>query len=387
MPSDVADALASDTLPVLAAVASGRGRGRRRGRTRRRVLFALLALLVVVTASGALLAEAGPRSWSLGTSLLAAFATPTARPTATATLTPTAVVEATMTPTVKHTNAPPTRTGGGGGGSLPPVSVDLGCGHPGPQGSAWVVRSGPSSAPMVALTFDDGPSGDQTANILATLEQTHTAATFFVMGVRTHALPYLVQREAGDGFAIGIHTWDHPDMTTLSWSARVWELTSTIQELHTVLGAGYCLPFWRPPYGSYNNDVVALTQKMGLTTVNWNVDPTDWTLPGAQAIADRVLANAQPGSIILLHDGPSNRWQTAQALPLIIAGLRARHLLPVTLPQLLSGQLPTGTPPTPTPPPSPTATPTAGPTATPTATSTPTPTPTPTPGPTPTPTP
>jgi hypothetical protein len=82
-----------------------------------------------------------------------------------------------------------------------------------------------------------------------------------------------------------------------------------------------------------------------------------------QTIVDRVLSNARPGSIILLHDGYFFRWQTAQALPAIITGLRARGFTLATLPQVLAGQPPA------TPTPVPTATPTASPT--PTATDTP----------------
>jgi len=199
----------------------------------------------------------------------------------------------------------------------------------------------------VALTFDDGPSPDWTTTILTTLEQTHTPATFFVVGSNVQARPNVLRREAADGFFIGIHTWDHPLMSRLSPSARAWELTSTAAVIHKVLGRSYCLPYWRPPFGDYNADVLRQTQAMGLTTVNWSVDPQDWSLPGVQIIADRVLNAARPGSIILLHDGYFNRWQTARALPLIIQGLQARGLVPVTLPQLLSGTLPS--PPTPTP--------------------------------------
>jgi chitin deacetylase len=232
----------------------------------------------------------------------------------------------------------------------------------------------------VALTFDDGPSPDQTANILTTLEQYHAPATFFVVGASARDRPGLIQREVADGFTIAIHTWDHPYMTGLSPASRAWELGATAQAIHNAVGANYCLPFWRPPFGDYNSDILAQTQALGLATVTWSVDPADYNAPGVQTIVDRVLSNAQPGSIILLHDGYFFRWQTAQALPAIITGLRARGFTLATLPQVLAGQPPaTATPvptATPTVPASPTATDTP---VTPIATATAIPSPSPTP--------
>ena len=188
---------------------------------------------------------------------------------------------------------------------------------------------------VVALTFDDGPTPYSTPAILTYLEQTHTPATFFVEGSYARLWPYLIQREWNDGFALGIHTWNHPDMTRQPEVGLHTQLGATLDQLHTVLGANACLWFWRPPYGAFNGHVVQVAQGYGLTTVMWDDDPRDWARPGAQAIAARVLAEAHPGAIILLHDGPALREQTADALPTILAGLRARGLTPVTLPTLL----------------------------------------------------
>jgi peptidoglycan/xylan/chitin deacetylase (PgdA/CDA1 family) len=240
---------------------------------------------------------------------------------------------------------------------------------------------------MVALTFDDGPTPFSSPPIISFLEQSHTPATFFVLGQYARAYPWLIQREAADGFAIGVHTWDHPDMRLLSPAARANELGTTIQQLHADLGPGVCLWLWRPPYGAVNSGIVAQAGAFGLTTINWNVDPQDWSRPGTMVIVQRVLSQVRPGSIILLHDGPAAREQTAAALPYILAGLHARGLVPVTLPTLLGSEsAPVGPAPTATPSPTSTvtatvtpaatATATAMPTAMPTATATDTPTPT-----------
>jgi peptidoglycan/xylan/chitin deacetylase (PgdA/CDA1 family) len=264
-----------------------------------------------------------------------------------------------------------------------PIAPGQGCPGgqaPGPRSN--VIRQasdyGAPKLSEVALTFDDGPTPYYSPAIISYLERTHTPATFFVLGQYAKAYPYLVQREAADGFAIGIHSWSHPDMTTLSPAQRAWQLVATAQQLHQDLGAGICLWLWRPPYGAYNGAIVAQAGQLGLTTINWSVDPTDWAQPGTQTIVNRVLAGARPGAIILMHDGPAGRAETLAALPAILAGLKARGLTPVTVPQLLLG----AAQPTPTTPPTSTATPTQDPTTTPTATPTspvdvPTPTDTP----------
>ena len=188
----------------------------------------------------------------------------------------------------------------------------------------------------VALTFDDGPTPYTSPPILSYLEATHTPATFFVEGQYVHLWPYLVQREWRDGFAVGVHTWDHPVMTALTPAQRQFQLDSTLQALHAALGQNACIWFWRPPYGDYNQAVVQTAASFGLSTIWWSVDPRDWSRPGTSVIVSRVLAQVHPGAIILLHDGPALREETRAALPGILAGLRARGLTPVTLPKLLA---------------------------------------------------
>jgi peptidoglycan/xylan/chitin deacetylase (PgdA/CDA1 family) len=320
----------------------------------RLVLVALLLAVVLAAGSGGL-ALAGASPFALWTGQGAARVVPS--PTASPTDAPTPTVTPTVTPT-----APPTATPFKG---WPTGGIDLGCGSRSLNPPGYVLRSGPATK-AVAITFDDGPSPDWTATDLDTLEQTHTPATFFVVGASARAYPDLIRREAADG-VIAMHTWDHPFMTKLSLDARAWELAHTAQAIHADLGPNYCLPYWRPPFGDYNADVVAQARAMGLTTITWDVDPKDWSSPGVQAIVDRVLAGVHPGAIILLHDGYFHRGETAHALPQIIQGLHDRGYIPVTLPDLLAGRVPA---PPPTPPADPTATPTLTP---PSPTVTPTP--------------
>lgn len=253
----------------------------------------------------------------------------------------------------------------GTSGPIPPIN--LGCAPTSLQPYSSVVRAG-ASAHEIALTFDDGPSPDYTASMMATLEQTHTLATFFVVGSNADQYPALIKRAAADGFGIGMHTYYHPYMTQLSRADRAWEIGETANAIHRALGPNYCLPYWRPPFGDWNSDVFSQMSSAGLTTITWDTDPADWSSPGVQTIVDRIVAAIHGGSIILCHDGYNFRWQTDQALPQIISKLKGMGYVFVTIPQLLGLPQPHAVPdtsstPTPTaaanPSPSPSSTPSA----------------------------
>lgn len=394
-PEDGAGDLTSSLPTTGTAVTAAPARVARR---RRAVLLAVSVVLLAASLAGSMYIGGGTIQ---GLLLAFTIASPTARATVATELAATSTATfpvATATATAKPT---PPSVGDGvastGGVSYPPYTGPItggqGCpnGHA-PKPTGWAIYGandyGAPHANVVALTFDDGPTPAYSPAIISYLEQTHTPATFFVLGQYAQAYPWLVQREAADGFTIGIHTWDHPDMLSLTPAQRAWQLAATAQQLHADLGANACLWLWRPPYGDYNSAIVAQAGTFGLTTIMWNDDPADWSQPGTMTIVNRVLANVRPGSIILLHDGPAGRAQTLAALPYILAGLRQRGLTPVGLPQLLLGyQAPTPTPsptgvPTPTLIPTPTDTPTVVPTPTDTPTVIPTPTDTPSPIPT-----
>ena len=221
-------------------------------------------------------------------------------------------------------------------------NAQRGCAPTAPTPPTEVVYTGKrqgQSAPApneVALTFDDGPTPYSSPAILSVLEQTHTPATVFVEGQYVHEWPYLLQREWNDGFAIAVHTWDHPMMSKLSADQMNHQFGDTVKAIHQILGANACVWLWRPPYGDYNRAVLNMAAGYGLTTVTWDDSSDDWDRPGVQKIVNNVLTQAHPGAIILMHDGPSFRDQTAAAIPGILDGLRARGLTPVTLPRLLA---------------------------------------------------
>jgi peptidoglycan/xylan/chitin deacetylase (PgdA/CDA1 family) len=183
----------------------------------------------------------------------------------------------------------------------------------------------------VAIGFDDGPASDTPA-FVRMLERSHAQATFFMIGRQvSRAYKGTLLRELRDGDVLGDHTFSHPYLTAIG-NVRE-ELESTIRVIRSLTGYAPCV--FRPPYGAYDSSIVRIARSLGLATVLWNVDPSDYTLPGVSAIEQRVLAQVQPGSIIISHDGGGPRGETLAAYPSIIAALRKRGYRIVTIPQLL----------------------------------------------------
>ena len=200
------------------------------------------------------------------------------------------------------------------------------------DGSAAYLHGPPGRE--VAIGFDDGPWPD-TAAFVSMLERNGVRATFFMIG--RQVLPEykgVLLRELRDGDVLGDHTFTHPYLTRTGGVYS--QLRKTIGVIRAVTGYTPCV--FRPPYGAYDQSIVRTARSLGLATVLWNVDPSDYTLPGSAAIERRVLAQVKPGSIIISHDGGGPRGQTLAAYPTIIDALRRRGYRIVTIPSLLGFQ-------------------------------------------------
>ncbi|RKE17902.1 polysaccharide deacetylase family protein [Streptomyces sp. TLI_171] len=181
----------------------------------------------------------------------------------------------------------------------------------------------PCERPVVALTFDDGPNPPYTGRILDVLDRYGVPATFFCVGLHALAHRAELERMAAAGHQIANHTWSHPYLPDLSRGELVAQLERTDEAIAAAVG-GDGPRMFRPPYGGRTPEVLSWLNELDTTVVLWDVEPSDWALPGAQAITRAVLEQARPGALILMHDGGGDRSQTAEALPGVIEGLLGR---------------------------------------------------------------
>jgi peptidoglycan-N-acetylglucosamine deacetylase len=184
----------------------------------------------------------------------------------------------------------------------------------------------------MALTFDDGPS-PYTTELVRVLQREHAPATFFQVGRMIPVFGGAAREVTRSGFPVGDHTQDHPPLAALGPSGQSSEIVDAIARMRSV---GEPRPtLFRPPYMSYNATTVGLMRRLHLLMILWTVDSEDYRLPGVGAIVYRVLSGAQPGAIVLMHDGGGPRGETVAAVPLIIDALRRRHYQLMTVPELL----------------------------------------------------
>ena len=185
------------------------------------------------------------------------------------------------------------------------------------------------SKPMLALTFDDGP-GKYTDKLLDILKKYNAHATFYVQGVMIEKHEAVIKRASAEGHEIGNHTWDHTKLTSLN-KDRIREEIVSVQDYIERL-TGIRPRTVRPPYGSVNDDVVAIAVEEGFLIARWSVDTEDWKTLNADATYDAIMRSAKDGSIILCHDIHES---TVEAMDRTIAGLIEQGYQLVTVSEML----------------------------------------------------
>lgn len=203
-----------------------------------------------------------------------------------------------------------------------------------------VVSRIPTNQRVVALTFDAGANGAGAPAILATLRSTNVPATFFLTGNFVTAYPSLARQLAAAG-RVGDHSVNHPHLPALTEAQIRTQVTAAQRAIVTVTGAQPS-PLFRFPYGDSDARTIRIVNGLGFIAVGWTVDTLGWKGSSAGITADsivsRVLASRTPGEIVLMHVGSNpddNSTLDADALPRVIAGLRAAGYSFVTLDALL----------------------------------------------------
>ncbi|WP_051393334.1 polysaccharide deacetylase family protein [Glycomyces arizonensis] len=171
----------------------------------------------------------------------------------------------------------------------------------------------------VALTFDDGPNPDWTPKVLGELRERGVKATFCVIGAYAEAYPDLIADIVHDGHTLCSHSWYH-EMDLGQRSEE--EIRANLQRTNDAIekaAPGAEVEYFRQPGGKWTDRVIRVAADMGMESLHWAVDPSDWDHDTTEAqIRDRVLDHAEPGSVVLLHDGASNQRRMLGALRSIL---------------------------------------------------------------------
>jgi peptidoglycan/xylan/chitin deacetylase (PgdA/CDA1 family) len=186
--------------------------------------------------------------------------------------------------------------------------------------------------PMVALTFDDGPTEQGVEAALAALRAGGARGTFFLIGNEVEKRPHLVRRIVAEGHEVANHSFTHQVM--IARSAAFYD--SEIRETHRrLLAAGAPAPaLFRPPFGKKLWGLPAAARRNGYKMVMIDVEEPETKDPNAYA--ERLVREARPGSILLMHLMYRPNGTAREALPLVIRGLEARGFTIVPVRELLA---------------------------------------------------
>lgn len=177
----------------------------------------------------------------------------------------------------------------------------------------------------VALTFDDGPSPQWTPTVLAMLRKQGVKATFCVIGAYAEAYPELVADIAREGHTLCNHSWFHEfDLGRRSDD----EIRANLRRTNDAIAKaapGATVKYFRHPGGQWTDRAIAAAAELGMESLHWAVDPSDWDKGKTEAqIRDQVINGTGPGSIVLLHDGASNQRDMCRALKSIFEEFEQR---------------------------------------------------------------
>jgi peptidoglycan-N-acetylmuramic acid deacetylase len=183
-----------------------------------------------------------------------------------------------------------------------------------------LVQRGSNSRPWVALTLDAGASAAPVPRMLQTLRERGVTITFFLTGAWIAENPELASQIVADGHEIANHTRSHPDLRHLNDDSIRQELADTEALMQQIAGAS-TRPFFRPPFGAYDERVLRIVEAEGYLPIYWTLDSLDSVgePKTPEFLLERVTGKLTPeqlrGAIILAHCGSE---PTADALPRIL---------------------------------------------------------------------
>lgn len=193
----------------------------------------------------------------------------------------------------------------------------------------------PTSDPLIALTFDDGPTPEYTDEVLSTLNKFNIPATFFVTGRETEQHMWAAKRIVGAGHELGNHSYSHQEMILKSTDFIREEIERTDKAIRK---AGYRGPiYFRPPYGKKLLMLPWFLKQQGRATVTWDIEPESYDRISSSplTIADYIERQVQPGSIILLHVMYESGENSRKSLPIFIRNLKRKGYRFVTVSELI----------------------------------------------------
>ncbi|MFD1363573.1 polysaccharide deacetylase family sporulation protein PdaB [Lentibacillus salinarum] len=198
---------------------------------------------------------------------------------------------------------------------------------------SFALTKGNAEESGVALTFNISWGEEKVHDILEELKQHDVQATFFVSGEWAERHPDILEKITDQKHELGMLGYRYESYL----DQEVDKVRNDLLEAKEVFDKlGYDdVELLRPPHGHFDEEIIELAEKQGLTVTHWSVNPNDWENPGTQEITNMVMEQTTNGDIILMHASDSVK-QTANALQTILPGLQNKKFQFVTISELIN---------------------------------------------------
>ena len=193
--------------------------------------------------------------------------------------------------------------------------------------------------PVVALTIDDGPNAETTADILDVLAEHEAKATFFIIGSHIEGNEQVLADTSAAGMEMGNHMLeDRMSLTLFRESENEFLAALDLTEREIVAASSAeSVQWYRPGQGVFVPDMLEVVEQAGYRSVLGSIFPYDTLLGNPEFSANFILNRIQPGSVIVLHDRGEDGERgerTVAALELLLPELNQRGYRVTTLSDL-----------------------------------------------------
>jgi len=194
----------------------------------------------------------------------------------------------------------------------------------------WCLYSVHTNEKAVAFTFDDGPDSGYTDEIPEMLKANDAHATFFFVSSHVPGNEAVLTRLVAQGHEIGNHlTRVEPSirLSPAAFDAAVREAGASLSRFGPVR--------WLRPGSTWYNTRMLGTIQRGRIPVRIGLGlPVRSAMRSAPIASAYILANVQPGAIVVLHARDARGPRTVATLKRVLPVLRSRGYRIVTLSEL-----------------------------------------------------
>lgn len=186
---------------------------------------------------------------------------------------------------------------------------------------------GDKASGKLAITFDDGPHGKRSMEILELLQKHSCRASFFLIGNRADRSPEIVVKMKKAGHLVGNHSYSHSSFFPLYGKARIRKELERTNSILEAAGSGP-IRFFRPPFGVSNPNVAGGLKGTGMEVAGWSIRSFDTRNQAAEKVVKKIIRKMGGGEVILLHESSEHIMEILdQLLPAIeAAGLECVRL-------------------------------------------------------------